>query len=427
MDNLSTNNKSQIPKVKFHLVRNILLVVFLVSVAFGVGYFFGFKGFVANYKQYPKVTITRETPPDKTELDFSLFWRVWDTLDAKYFDKDKLIPAQMVYGAIKGMVAAVGDPYTVFLPPSENKVVEEDLQGEFQGVGIQIGFKGTQLAVIAPLPDSPAEKAGVKAGDLIVGIKDELKDIDRGTVGITLPDAVKAIRGPAGSKVSLMLLRDGSDEPINTEITRASIDVPSITLVYPLDTQEQPDESVVQIKVLKFAAETTSEWDDAVAEVLKNPDVKYLIVDVRNNPGGYLQAAVDLASDFLETGDTVVIEEDGSGTQNEYRVEKLGRLRDIKMAVLINEGSASASEIFAGALQDHNRAEIVGSTSFGKGTIQEPEQIDHGAGLHITVAKWLTPDGNWVNEKGITPDEEVEENSDTPNDEQLDKAIEVIS
>jgi len=342
-------------------------------------------------------------------------------LGVKYYDKSKLIPSEMVYGAIRGMVSAVGDPYTVFLPPQEKKVVQEDLQGTFEGVGIQIGFKGTRLAVIAPLPGTPAEKSGVKAGDLILVIRDESRRIDQGTDGISITDAVEAIRGPAGTTVTLTLLRDGKDEPFDVDITRQSINVPSIVLEYKGDNN-----SIAYIKVLKFSAETSGEWEEAVIELVKRNDLKGIIIDLRNNPGGYLEKAVELASDFLENKDTVVVEEGAGGVKNDYKVEKIGRLRKVNLVILINEGSASASEIMAGALRDHDRAKLVGSTTFGKGTIQEPMDVDGGAGLHITIAKWLTPSGFWVNEGGLKPDVEIEDKEDTEEDEQLQKAVELL-
>jgi carboxyl-terminal processing protease len=320
------------------------------------------------------------------------------------------------------MVAAVGDPYTVFLTPSNNKVVQEDLQGSFDGIGIQIGFKGTQLAVIAPLPGSPAEKAGVEAGDLIVGIRDEKKNIDTGTVGITLPDAVQMIRGEKGTSVELALLREGEDELIVIEITRDSIEVPSVVLEY---VGEQ--ENIAHIKVLKFGGETKAEWDNAVIDALTKKDLRGIILDVRNNPGGYLQGAVELGTDFLEVGSVVVVEETYAGEKNKFKVEDLGRLRNQKTIVLVNKGSASASEILAGALRDDRGIILVGEKTFGKGTIQEPQQINNGAGLHITIARWLTPDGIWVDQEGLTPDHELEDNPDTEEDEQLEKAIELIN
>jgi len=327
-----------------------------------------------------------------------------------------------VYGAIKGMVAAVGDPYTVFLPPQENKVVQEDLQGNFDGVGIQIGFIGTQLAVIAPLPDSPAEIAGLKAGDLIIAIKDEKKNFERATQGITLPEAVQAIRGPRGSVVTLTIMREGQEEPLEFDITRANIDVPSIRVEYVGE-----EGTIAHINVLKFGGETKEEWDKAVAELLLKPEIIGLVLDVRNNPGGYLQGAADLASDFVDNGKVVVIEEEGNAKiRTEYKNEKFPRLKNFSAVVLINKGSASASEILAGALRDQNDISLVGEKTFGKGTIQEPQQLEDGVGLHITIARWLTPDEVWVDGVGLEPDFAVEDDSETEEDEQLQKAIELL-
>ncbi|MBU0569377.1 S41 family peptidase [Patescibacteria group bacterium] len=416
-------------------MKKVFSIIFLVSIFFSVGYLYGYNGYKTSLTKFPQVNISRELPPGRETLDFALFWRVWDTLYAKYFDQEKLIESKLVYGAIQGMVAAVGDPYTVFLPPSENKVVQEDLNGSFQGVGIQIGFKGNQLAVIAPLPDSPAENAGVKAGDLIIGIIDEQKEIERGTVGITLHEAVQIIRGPANSSVTLILTRDGEKEPLEIEIIRASINVPSIVVDYVGDpsASSTPEDGqagqvhIAHVRLLKFSGETLAEWEDVVVELLKNPEISDVIVDVRNNPGGFLQGAVEVASDFLDIDEVVVVEDDGRGVSQEFRVEKLGRLRGMNVVVLINEGSASASEIFAGALRDNKKVQLIGQTTFGKGTIQEPQQINGGSGLHITIAKWLTPNGTWVNDGGLVPDVEVEDDFETEEDEQLQRAIEILN
>jgi len=408
------------PKIDLRKLRVTLVIILIASLSFSGGYFWGRRGFVASLTRFPKVTISRETPPER-DLDFSLFWRTWDTLEANYFDKSKLVPSEMVYGAIKGMVNAIGDPYTIFLPPKENKVVQENLQGSFEGVGIQIGFRGSQLAVIAPLPDSPAEKAGVLAGDFIIGIKDEAKEIDRGTVGISLPEAVQAIRGPAGSVVTLTLLRNGSEEPITIDIVRANIDIPSLVLDF-----VGPDEKIAHIKLLKFGGETKAEWEKVVRDILKKRSVAGIVLDVRNNPGGYLQGAVDVASEFLRSGSVVVVEEKSNGDKNEFKVERIGRFLEMPVVVLVNKGSASASEILAGALRDVKGIQLVGETSFGKGTIQEPQQIENGAGLHITVARWLTPSGFWVDEGGLEPDIKLEDNPETTEDEQLQEGIKLL-
>jgi len=411
---------SPLPKINFTLIRYLILALIVLAATFSAGYLIGFKGYQGSLAEFPKVTITRELPPDKKDLDFSLFWRVWDTINTSYFDKEKVIPANMVYGAIEGMVSALGDPYTVFLPPDKNRVVQEDLLGSFDGIGIQIGFKGNQLAVIAPLPNSPSEKAGIEAGDFIVGIKDEAKGIERGTVGISITDAVSAIRGPAGTIVTLTLLREGQEEPIVVDVVRESIDVPSVTLTFVGD-----DENIAQVRLLKFGGETEAEWEEAVIEILKKQSLKGIVLDLRNNPGGYLQGAVDIASEFMKTGRVVVIEERGE-QKSEYVVEKIGRFPNTPLVVLVNQGSASASEILAGALRDDKKVKLVGEKTFGKGTIQEPQQVDGGAGLHITVARWLTPSGVWVDGEGLTPDFELEDNGETDEDEQLQKGIELL-
>ncbi len=340
-------------------------------------------------------------------------------MSASYFDKSKLIPSKMVYGAIAGMVAAIGDPYTAFFPPEQNKVVQEDLKGGLEGVGIQIGFKGTQLAVIAPLPGTPAERAGVKAGDFIVGIKDDLKKIDHGTAGISLPEAVGEIRGEAGSIVTLTILRDGGDKPLIFDLTREKINVPSVVATY--------ENGVAHIKLLKFAEDTNGEWDKTVSEIAtKCKDCKGIVLDLRNNPGGYLQGAVDIASDFVSSGSVIVIEQDGNEKKSEFKTSSGPRLIDYDLVVLVNGGSASASEILAGALRDLRGIKLVGEVSFGKGTIQEPDEFPDGAGLHITIAKWLTPNGTWVHGKGLTPDIKILDDEKTTVDEQLQEAIKLL-
>jgi len=406
----------------FRKVRKVVVLVFSFCLIFSLGYFSGYKGYRLDYKNFPKVIINRNVPIDKSTVDFSLFWRVWDNLEKNYYDKYKLVPVNMVYGAIEGMVSSLGDPYTSFLPPQENKVVEEDLGGSFDGVGIQIGYKGTQLAVISALPGTPAEKAGIKPGDLIVGIKDASKNIDQGTVGISLPDAVEIIRGPAGSKITLMILRDGSTNPITFNLTRATVNVPSVILTFP-----ETNKDVAVLKLLKFGGDTDTEWQNAVTEILKNNQIDRVVLDLRDNPGGYLEEAVSIASDFLKTGSVVAIQETGDGTRTDYRTQKLGLLTNMKVVVLVNGGSASAAEILAGALRDDLKVQLVGDKTFGKGTIQEPETLDNGAGLHVTIAKWLTPNGTWVHGSGLEPDVKISMDENSTVDVQLNKALSIIS
>lgn len=413
--------KPQLPNINLTKLRKLLLGFILIFGIFLGGYFLGFEGYKVSVEKGQRVTIVRENPPDKEDLNFSLFWKVWDTLSTSYFDKSKLQAKEMVYGAISGMVAALQDPYTVFLPPSENKMIKEDLQGNFDGAGIQIGFKGKQLTVIAPLPQSPAEKAGVKAGDYIIGIRDEKKGLDIGTIGLSLVEAVEAIRGKKGTTVTLTLLRDQIEEPIIVDIVRDSINVPSVTL----DFQEKDGFKIANLKLLKFGGETKAEWDKAISEILKtNPSG--IILDLRNNPGGYLQGSVDTAGDFLKNGTLVTYEEYSDGKKEEYKTTKIPRLINYPLVILVNKGSASASEILAGALRDQIKTKIIGETTFGKGTIQEPKELEGGSGIHITVAKWLTPNGFWINEKGLDPDVKIEDNLETKEDEQLQKALEEL-
>lgn len=416
------DKKEPIKKPLFALkyVRNILIVVFGATFIFASGYYLGLRKFYVDTYGYPKVHIDRTLPQAQKDLDFSLFWKVWDMLDQKYYDKSKLVPAKMVYGAIKGMVSSLGDPYTIFLPPVENKIVTEDLQGSFDGVGIQIGYRKDWLTVIAPVPNSPAAKKGVQSGDIIYGIRDPGKNIEvKNTQGLSLQEAVSMIRGDKGTSVFLTLVREGVDKPFEVELVRDTLDVPSVVVDY-----VGPEKKIAHITLSKFSADTETEWNKAVSEILTK-DFSGIILDLRNDPGGYMKGAIDVGSDFIDQGKVVVIEQTAT-TKTDYKVEAMGRLKNRKLVVLINGGSASASEILSGALRDNNHTPLVGDTSFGKGTIQEPEEIDNGVGLHITIAKWLTPNGTWVNEKGLKPDYEVSDDPNTSADEQLDKAISVL-
>jgi len=413
--------KVKLPKISFIKVRKSVLYFFIFLGVFTAGYIIGFHGYKLDFVGKRNIQIVREIPPGKENVNFSLFWEVWDILEKNYLDKTKINYSEMVYGAVSGMVSALGDPYTAFLSPRENKIVEEDLSGAFEGIGIQLGYKGTQLSVITPLPDSPAEKAGIRAGDFIIGIKDENKKIDIGTGGMTLADAVKIIRGPAGSKVSLLLLRDGSADSFLTDIVRTKIDIPTLILSFIGESEE-----IAHIKLLKFGSETLTEWQKTVREILKKESARAIILDLRSNPGGYMDGAIDIAAEFVDNNSVVVIEERSNGTKKEYKTDRIGLLTKVPFVILVNEGSASASEILAGALREIKNVTVIGDTTFGKGTIQEPIQLGNGAGLHITVAKWLTPNGFWVNEKGIEPDIKIEDRQETTEDEQLLKAIEIL-
>ncbi|MFC1625201.1 S41 family peptidase [Patescibacteria group bacterium] len=413
--------KISLPKISFSKARKVVLYLLVFIGIFTGGYLLGSKGYKFSLGQKKSIEIKREIPKKYQNVDFSLFWEVWDILEKSYYDKAKINYPEMVYGAIGGMVSALKDPYTAFLPPKENKIVEEDLSGAFEGIGIQLGYKGTQLSVITPLPDTPAENVGVKAGDFIIGIKDENKNIDIGTVGMTLNDAVEIIRGPAGTQVTLTLLRDDLGEAFQVDIVRAKVDVPTLILSFIGE-----GESIAHIKLLKFGSETLDEWQKSVRQILKKESARAIILDLRGNPGGYMDGAVDIAAEFVENNSTIVIEERSNGNKVEYKTDRIGLLTKTPFILLVNKGSASASEILAGALREITKVQIVGEITFGKGTIQEPIQLEDGAGLHLTIARWLTPNEYWVNEKGIEPDIIIEDNLETSEDEQLLKAIEII-
>ncbi|OGD56880.1 hypothetical protein A3I57_03785 [Candidatus Beckwithbacteria bacterium RIFCSPLOWO2_02_FULL_47_23] len=364
------------------------------------------------------VSVSRNQPAEKQNLDLDLFWQVWDKLYNSYLIKADLNPQAMIYGAIRGMTAALNDPYTVFLPPEANKESKEELDGTFEGVGIQLGFKNGQLAVVAPLEGMPAKAAGVRAGDLILHIKDQNKDIDQDTVDLSLPEAVKLIRGDKGTSVELTIVHEETEEPITLKIKRDTIVVKSVELEWVGEGG-----NIAHLRLTRFGGRTDAEWQAAVKEIVtKRP--AGIILDLRNNPGGYLQGAVDLAGEFLAAGKLVVKQEDSQGKVETYSVDRSGQLLVQPLIVLVNQGSASSSEILAGALKDHGRAQLIGETTFGKGTVQEALDVSEGAGLHVTTAKWLLPSGLWVNDsKGLTPDIEVRDDPETEADEQLVKAI----
>lgn len=369
--------------------------------------------------------VENQQPPKDVNIDFTLFWHTWNLLSREYVDKKAIDPKKMYYGAIQGMVSALGDPYTVFLPPESQKATKEDLGGSFEGVGIQLGFnKEKRLVVIAPLKDTPAEKAGIKAGDLILKIN------DKDTTNISLPEAVNLIRGEKGTQVGLEIYREGDKKPTPISLKRDTIIVRSVE--YSLKNTPS-GKNIAYIKLSKFGEKTNEEWNQAVSDALAQAPAG-VILDLRNNPGGFLDGAVFIGSEFISTGD-IVLQENAKGVRQGYKVNRVGRLLRQPVVVLINKGSASASEIVAGAIQDHKRGKLVGEQSFGKGTIQESQDLPGGTGIHITTAKWLTPNGNWVHNTGLKPDVEVELQDQTneasasgsiAGDSQLDKALEVL-
>lgn len=349
------------------------------------------------------------------EIDFTLFWRVWDLLKEKYLDRDHLDAKKLFYGAIDGMLAATGDPYTTFFSPDENRQFKEDLSGSFEGIGAEMGMKNEVLTVIAPLDDSPAAKAGILAGDRVLKINGET------TGALSLEAAVDRIRGPKGSTVVLSIFRAGEEEIRDIKVMRDTIVVKSIKF--------EMKDRVAIIRLSRFGDDTSKEFADAARQAVENK-AQGIILDLRNNPGGLLGTAIDLAGYFLPSGSVAVMEEHADKSRQELKTSGAPQLARLPVVVLINEGSASASEILAGALRDsRDDVRLVGKKSFGKGSVQELIPVSNDTAVKITVAHWLTPKGSQINNVGISPDVEVglERSAANPEkDNQFDRALEEL-
>lgn len=349
------------------------------------------------------------------DVDFDLYWKVWDLLHEEYVDRDKLNEKELFYGSLKGLVAAAGDPYTVFMDPKIFEEFSNDLAGTFEGIGAEIGLKDEIITIVAPLPEMPAEKAGLKAGDKIYSI-DSLS-----TAGMSVDEAVAKIRGEKGTEVTLSIFREGFSETKDYKLKRDKIVVKSVRT-------EAREDGIFVIRVSNFNDDTEGLFNEAVTSALsKNP--KGVILDLRNNPGGYLETAIEMASEWVEDG-VVVTEKFSEEKKNEYLSRGRARLKDFPAVALVNQGSASASEIVSGALQDTGEAIVIGKQTFGKGSVQTLEDLPDGSSVKITVAKWLTPKGNNITEKGITPDVLIDltpEDFDKGKDPQMDMAVSILT
>lgn len=421
-------------KLSLKKIRSFSISLLILVVGGGIGYFFGTRDVKISLEKGTKpIQVVNYLELKPENVDFSMFWEVWDQLSRTYLDSDKLDAEKMVHGAIRGMTSALDDPYTVFLPPTDNKKSKEDLNGEFGGVGIQLGYIDKTLAVIAPLQGTPAKKKGVEAGDLILHLKDDKKELDVDTDGMSLADAVTNIRGPKGTSITLSLYREGKGN-FDVELVRDTIVVPSVELLIG-DWQgnefvESDNGSIAWLQAHRFGENTDDQWDEGVSEILKKQSqLKGVVLDLRNNPGGFVQSSIYMASEFIADG--VIVQQQGRYTTETYSVRRKGRLIGFPVVVLMNKGSASASEIVSGALRDRVDAKLVGTKSFGKGTVQEAMDLRGNAGLHVTIARWLLPGGDWIHDTGIEPDIEVEltipeDETEEIVDEQLRVAIEQL-
>lgn len=400
--------------MKFQKFQRILITVLIAIGFFYGGYYFGKRGFIFEVrKNPPKIEISNQYPADG-EIDFALFWEVWEILNTTYLERP-VDPEAMMYGAISGMVNSLGDPYTSFLPPTVNESFMDSMGGRYEGIGAELGLRDGVLIIVSPFDGSPAKKAGARPGDKILQIE------EKSTMGMSVTEAVALIRGDSGTRINLTL-QTGTNEPREVSITRGVITVASVTW-------EDKGEGTAYIRISRFGTDTNEEWNKVVSELnVKMEELDAVIVDVRGNPGGYLQSAVHISEDFFR-GKTVLYEETSTGQQIPFSTSKVGVFDDIPAVfVLIDQGSASASEILAAALRDNIGATLIGTKSFGKGTIQDAKDFEDGSGLHITIAKWLTPNKVWVHGEGLQPDIEVEitdEDLNEGGDPQLDRAVEL--
>ncbi len=415
MNNISAQPKGGSSKIFLRLLIWYLGLSALV-LTFFVGYFMGSSGARTGSGIKILTDIVDEAPSvvKNQDLDYGLYWDVWKYMADEYIGQP-IDEKAAFYGSLKGMVASLNDPYSIFLDPEESREFDIEISGQFEGVGAEIGIKDEQLVVISPLSGSPAEKAGLKAGDAII----KIDDLD--TSGLSVDQAVQYIRGEKGTTVNLYVLHEDESEPVTVSIVRDTINTISVDW-------EMLDDDIAYLNVASFSTDTITQLSPTINEMLlKQP--QGLILDLRGNPGGYLDVAVEVAGEFI-IDDVVVIEEFSNGRQQSYKADGQHRLYGIPTVVLVGPGTASAAEILAGALQDYNLATLVGETTFGKGLVQDYTEFDDGSSLKISVAKWLTPNSRSIHETGITPDIMVEyeyEDYQAGIDPQLDRALEVLN
>lgn len=400
-------------KVFFKIVISIICLVAVSFLSYKVGIYTGEK----NILKTPPPQIINQDLGAPEKLDFSIFWEAWREAERNFLEREKINAQEMIYGAISGMIDSLGDPYTNFFKPEEAKEFEEQLLGKYQGVGMIVGIKDEQLTIISPFEGSPAQRAGLKAGDKIIKIEDTY------TKDISIEKAVKLIKGPQGTIVKLLIQRKSFKQPEEIEVKREIIKIPTLEWKF-------IEGNIALIKIYQFNQILNSEFKKAAFEIL-NSEADRIILDLRNNPGGYLEVAQDISGWFLKRGEVVVWEDKGEGEERKsYKSKGPATFVSFPMVVLINQGSASGAEILAGALRDQREIKLIGETSFGKGSVQKPIILSDDSYLKVTIAKWLTPNGVSIDEKGLEPDIVVKISEDwlegEEEDLQLEKAIEII-
>lgn len=412
------------------------IFIFLI---FAAGIFFAAAAFwtgVQVGKQNPEMIAIRDAYDMRLSsdqrADFSTFWQAWDVINSTYLRNKDVKGVEKVQGAIKGLVLSLKDPYTEYFKPADNKKFQEDIKGNFGGIGIQFGIRKGQLVVIAPLKDTPAAKAGLKAGDQILKINASSTD------DMSTDEASTLIRGPVGTKVNLTIFRAEWDKPKDVPIIRGNIEVP--TLDYTLK-----DGGIGYVQLYGFT-ENAGDLFAATAKKMQNDKVKGIVLDLRDNPGGYLEVAVDVAGWLIPEGKLIVSEKgrgngvleaafSGDSEQNdekvlqEFKANGPATLAAVPLVVLINKGSASASEILAGALRDNRKIKLIGEQSFGKGTVQELKPLKDGSSIKLTIAHWVLPSGHVLENEGLKADIEAKLTDDdikAEKDPQLDAALSAL-
>ncbi len=405
--NLNTNNSLSNQQRKYiYIALTILLAIGI----FRIGYSFGQRGYVFSASDFKVTSQTNSSP-----ANYSLLWQALDIVKSKYIDRNNIDQQKVLYGAIRGAVSAAGDEYTEFFDPKTLSEFRTELQGSFSGIGAEIGKRNGNIVIIAPIDDTPASKAGLQAQDVIVSID------GTSTAEMSTDEAVGKIRGQSGTSVKLTIYREGKTGTFDVTIVRQKIEIKSVKLNY----KEQSGKKVAVITISRFGDDTEELFENAVKDIqAQKPSA--IILDLRNDPGGYLNVAVDIASDWLEKDQLVVKEERSDKDVNNFTSTGINRLGGYKTFVLLNKGSASASEILAGALRDHQKAVIIGEKSFGKGSVQELVPLGKDMAVKVTVAKWITPSGQHLNKDGIDPNIKVELKEDDVNnkrDPQMDRAL----
>lgn len=390
---------------------NIVITILLIASALLIGYYAGTR----NPQTIAIKGINNIENGVVTNQDFMVFWDTWRTIQGAYLRAAEVKNQDLIYGAASGLVGALKDPYSTFMNPADAKKFSEDINGSFGGIGAEIALKNDQLIIVAPLKNSPAERAGLLAGDKILEIN------ATSTVGIMINDAVKIIRGPKGTTVSFLIGRNTKDKPLTVKVIRDTIEVPVVEW-------KMKEENIAHLQLFTFNEQAPRLILRALEEIREQKG-KGIILDMRNNPGGYLEAAVTIAGYFLKPGDTVIYEEFRNGKRDKFKAQGNRLNPTMPLIIILNNGSASASEILAGSLKDNRNTQIVGEKSFGKGTVQELNTLRDGSEVKLTIAHWILPKGAHIDKNGIKPDHEVkitDDDREKKRDPQLEKALEVI-